>query len=256
MKQNLAVKNQLAERLSSALGKDEFLLFSQAIIALAQDDKRPFQEVLIRFQEEETKLLPPGTFLPLVEEHGLMPFLDRWVINRLTKWIGVARSVKPDWKIPRNGINLSPQSLHIQGFVEFTKKHVEAGRLPPETFCFELIWEDAVEHAEALMRVMAALKPIGCRFTIARFDGVPGSFDLLKMLAPDFVKISPRVVLALDSDRPDRAVAAEAIHRECTALNIRTIAEYVETKRVLAELRRIGVHHAQGFVIQPPQALT
>jgi EAL domain-containing protein (putative c-di-GMP-specific phosphodiesterase class I) len=174
------------------------------------------------------------------------------VVNRLTKWINIARSVKQDWKVPRNAINLSTQSLHIQGFPAFVRRHIEVAKLPPETFCFELIWEDAVEHAEALLRAVAELKPIGCRFTIARFDGVPGSFEMLRILAPDFVKISPRIVLALGQGQ---TAAAEEIQGQCAHAGIRTIAEYVESDAVLAELRRIGVHHAQGFAIQPPQLL-
>jgi EAL domain-containing protein (putative c-di-GMP-specific phosphodiesterase class I) len=255
MNQEVVVQNDLADRLVLALRKDEFILFRQAIIPLKpMGGDRPFHEVLIRFQEEEAKLLPPGTFLPLLEEYGLMPFVDRWVVGKIAKWARVARGIKPDWDVPRNGINLSPHTLHDRSFAEFTRKHIRAAALPAETICFEVIWESAVEHAEALMRLATQLRPEGCRITIARFEGVQGSFDLLKTLAPDFVKISPRVVRNIGKD-PSATAMAEAIHRKCGALGIRTIAEHVESGEVLVQLRRIGVDYAQGYGILAPQPL-
>jgi EAL domain-containing protein (putative c-di-GMP-specific phosphodiesterase class I) len=96
------------------------------------------------------------------------------------------------------------------------------------------------------------LKPLGCRFTVARFEGAPGAFDFLRMLAPDYVKFSPRVVMAIERGGLD---AAKALHAGCAALGIQTIAEYVESEPVLRELQGIGVHYAQGFAIQAPRAL-
>jgi EAL domain-containing protein (putative c-di-GMP-specific phosphodiesterase class I) len=256
MDQEVAVQNDLADRLVAALRKDEFTLFRQPMVSLMpMGEDRPFQEILIRFEEEETKLLPPGTFLPLLEEYSLMPFVDRWVVSRIAKWLRVGRDIKPDWKLPRNNINLSWQTLDDPSFAEFTRKHIQAAGLPEETLCFEILWEDAVEHAESLLRLAAQLKPAGCRFTIARFEGVRGSFELLKALGPDFVKMSPRVVRNIDQV-PAGAATALAIHRTCRSLGIRTIAEHVESDQVLAQLRRMGVDYAQGFGILPPQPLT
>lgn len=255
MDQEVTEQNDLADRLVAALRKDEFVLFCQAIVPLVpRDGERPFQEILIRFEEEETKLLPPGTFLPLLEECALMPFLDRWVVTRIAKWVHAGLGINPDWKAPRNSINLSSQTLHDLGFAGFTRKHIQAAGLPEETICFEILWEDAVEHAESLLRLAAQLKPAGCCFTIARFEGVRGSFELLKALAPDFVKISPRIVRNIDQ-LPSSAATAEVIHRKCRAVGIRTIAEHVESDQALVQLRRMGVDYAQGFGVHTPQPL-
>ena len=183
-----------------------------------------------------------------------MPFLDRWVVSRIAKWVRAGRGTKPDWEVPRNSINLSWQTLDDLSFADFTRRHIKAAGLPEETLCFEILWEDAVEHAESLLRLAAQLKPAGCRFTIARFGGVRGSFELLKALGPDFVKISPGVVRNIDQV-PSSAATATAIHRTCRSLGIRTIAEHVESDQVLAQLRRMGVDYAQGFGILPLQPL-
>ena len=80
-------EKDIAKRLMAALQQDEFLLYSQSIVLLApQRDEHPFQEIYVRFKEEDAKLLPPGTFFPVLEECRLLPYLDRWVVNRLARW--------------------------------------------------------------------------------------------------------------------------------------------------------------------------
>ena len=256
MDQEIEVKQELTERLVSALRQDEFILLRQPIVPLKPiGGERALQEILIRFAEEEAKLLPPGTFLPLLEEYGLMPVVDRWVVSRIARWVCVARGIKADWEVPRNGINLSEQTLRDPNFADFMRKHMHRAALPLETICFEIIWNDAVEHCDALLRLIAQLRPAGCCFTVARFEGVEGSFELLKTLAPEFVKIGPSVVRNIEHVSTG-AEAALAIHRKCRGLGIRTIAEHVESGQVLVQLRRMGIDYAQGYGILPPQPLS
>ncbi|HWH46526.1 MAG TPA: EAL domain-containing protein, partial [Burkholderiales bacterium] len=78
----------LADRLMASLQQDEFVLYAQSILPLVpQSGERPFQEIFVRFKEEDAKLLPPGTFFPVLEEAKLLPYLDRWVANRLARWV-------------------------------------------------------------------------------------------------------------------------------------------------------------------------
>ena len=83
MRREPEVQNDITERLLSALQEDEFVLYAQAILPLVpQTDARAFNEIFIRFKEEDEKLLPPGSFFPMLEEVGMLPYLDRWVVNR------------------------------------------------------------------------------------------------------------------------------------------------------------------------------
>src|SRR5450759_733586 len=106
MDQAIAQDQDLTDRLVAALRQDEFILYGQLIAPLAPGkSERPFQEILIRFQEEEAKLLPPGSFFPILEEYGLMHYVDRWVVSRVAKWVRSALAIKPDWPVPQNSIN-------------------------------------------------------------------------------------------------------------------------------------------------------
>jgi EAL domain-containing protein (putative c-di-GMP-specific phosphodiesterase class I) len=249
------IQKDLADRLITALKQDGFILYAQPILALAPDPRKPpFQETLTRFREEEEKLLPPGTFFPLLEEYGLLPYLDRWVVGRLARWIKGRRAAKADWRTPACSINVAADTLYDSNFCKFVRKNIEDAQLPEGTYHFEVSWDTALQHSECLQQVARELKPDGCRFIISGFDGSEESFQMLKRLTPDLVKLHYGIVKDVE-----RALSAseklERINAKCHSMNIRTIAEYVETKDLLELLRAMEVDFAQGLVISPPRRI-
>lgn len=237
----------ITDRLIAALQQDEFVLYAQTIIPLAQGRKeRPFQEIFVRFKEEDAKLLPPGTFFPVLEECHLLPYLDRWVVNRLARWVRSALAIKPDWQTPCSNVNLSNETLVDADFGQYVRKYVENSYLSDGALGFEIVWDSAIVHQESIRRLMAELRPHGCRFTLSGFDGIDPSFAVLKTLAPHFVKISATTI---------NPAAVSEINRRCHTLEIKTIAEHVENGQVLEHLRRTNIDFAQGFEISPVQPL-
>jgi EAL domain-containing protein (putative c-di-GMP-specific phosphodiesterase class I) len=244
----------ITDKLVSALKTGGFVLYSQRIAQLTPGSARPFQEVLVRFKEEEEKLLPPGTFFPMLQEYRLLPHVDRWVVGRLAAWIEETRAKRPDWPVPANGINLSEDTLREPKFGDFVVKTIEGARLPEGTFTFELGWDTALLHTDPLKALQARLKPAGGRFTIAGFDGSESSFDFLKGVKPDFVKLTYGIVKDIGRSLA-ASEKAESISRKCRALGIKTIAEFVETREVLDHLRIVEVDFAQGLIVSAPQRL-
>jgi EAL domain-containing protein (putative c-di-GMP-specific phosphodiesterase class I) len=248
------IQKDLADRLIAALRQDGFVLYAQPILLLAPDPRKPpFQEILTRFREEEEKLLPPGTFFPLLQEYGLLPYLDRWVVSRLALWVKDRRARKPDWRIPACSINLAADTLDDGNFCKFVRKNIENAQLPEGTFHFEVSWDTALQHAR-LREVTSQLKPAGCRFIVSGFDGSDDSFRMIERIAPDLVKFHYGIVKNVDG-----ALAAseklERINARCHSMKIRTIAEYVETTKLLEQLRALEVDFAQGLVISPPRRI-
>lgn len=240
-------QKEIANRLMSALQQDEFVLYSQSIVPLVpQSDDWAFQEIFVRFKEEDAKLLPPGTFFPVLEEVGMLPYLDRWVVNRLARWVRNGLKILPDWPIPRSNVNLSNETLADPKFGNYVLQYVAASYLSGGVLGFEVSCESAIANREALGRLMSGLRPHGCGLTLSGFDGSDQLLELLKALEPDFVKISARAV--------DPARVSE-INRMCHSLRARTIAEYVENNRVLEHLRRCKVDFGQGFEISPVEPL-
>jgi len=240
-------QKSLVDRLIASLQQDEFVLYAQSIVPLVpQIGEPPFQEIFVRFKEEDAKLLPPGTFFPVLEECQLLPYLDRWVANRLARWVRSALGVKPDWAIPRNNVNLSEATLVDPDYGQYVCKYVDDSYLSNGALGFEVAWDSAIEHEASLRKLMAEVRPYGCTLTVSSFDGSDASFPKLKGLTPEFIKISVTNVAT--------AKLAE-IGRICQALGIKTIAEHVESKQMLQHLRQSKINFAQGFEISPVQPL-
>jgi EAL domain-containing protein (putative c-di-GMP-specific phosphodiesterase class I) len=256
MEDESTIQKNIADKLISALKTGGFLLYAQKILRLGASShgEPPFQEILVRFREEEEKLLPPGTFFPMLQEYRLLPYVDRWVVSRLASWIQESRAQSPGWPVPVNGVNLSEDTLREPKFADFVARNIQNAKLPEGFFTFELGWDTALLHAEQLKNIQAQLGPLGCRFTVAGFDGSEGSFNFLKMLKPDFVKLTYGTVKDVG-----RGLAAsekvESINHKCHAMGIKTIAEFVESMEVLDQLRLIEVDFAQGLIIGGPHKL-
>lgn len=256
MNHAVAQKQGLSDRLVAALRRDEFVLYAQRIAPLgAGAQERPFQEILIRFQEEEAKLLPPGSFFPVLEECGLLPWVDRWVVARIAKWVRSALTIRSGWPVPCNGINLSAATLSDPNFAEHVLTQLHGAALPAGTLSFEITCDSARGRVSSLQQLMAQLRPEGCCFVLARFDAGPGACELLGQLMPEFVKLSPGLVRVLDGGAAGLK-RLDSINRECHGRGIRTIAEHVESDQTLAQLRALGVDFGQGFGIEAPRLLS
>lgn len=237
----------LTARLIESLQGDEYVLYAQTIVPIAtRRPPRKFQEIFIRYKEEDAKMLPPGSFFSVLEECHLLPLVDRWVVNKLARLARDAFKSNPDRTIPLNNVNLSLETLTDSHFGEYVRRHAQHTYLTGGALGFEISWEDVLPQQEPLRQLMELLKPHGCQFTLADFDGSVPSFAVLETLAPQFVKISASML--------NPTTVSETLRR-CHALNCELIVEHVESKEVLEHLRRIAVDFVQGFELSPVQPL-
>lgn len=244
-----------ADKLIAALNQDRFVLYGQLIKPMgpAADDAG-YQEILIRYIEEEEKLLPPGGFFPILESYNLMSMLDRWVVNRVIRWLLAKFKARKDWNAPRCSINLSNDSISDAGFSKFVKDQLQTSKVPPGTLSFEVPEADAEVHAIALEQLIADLRPLGCGFTLTGYSGEFVPAELLQALGIHFVKIDSRIVRNIHQHDGSLATAG-TIHRTCQTLGIRTIAEFVEQPETVQKLKELGVDYVQGYGIAKPAPL-
>lgn len=250
------VRRDIADRLIAALKADEFLLYAQPIKPIGAAGGKPgYQEILVRFAEEEEKLLHPGGFFPILEQHNLMATLDRWVVGSVLRWLAARQKSSPaNGTAAHCSINLSSDSILGNGFVEFVAEQLKASNVPGERILFEISEQDADRHALALDRFILPLKPLGCGFVVTGYTGELVSGEMLQALGVNLLKIDGHIVRRIHEDAQsfDRALA---IHRSCRDIGVRTIAELVELKKTLDKLREIGVDYAQGYGIARPAPL-
>ena len=109
--------NNPRQRLDQAFKRNEFILYQQRIAPLQDGHKTTFIEVLVRHQDEERHLTPPGAFLPVLEHYGMMPALDRWVTRRALEWYAPRAAERAI----RFSINVAPQTLCDPTMATFMK---------------------------------------------------------------------------------------------------------------------------------------
>ncbi|MCU0803934.1 MAG: EAL domain-containing protein [Burkholderiales bacterium] len=235
-----------AGRLDRALSSDDFVLHARRVQPLARTAPRTHFEVLLRFSDEERSHMPPGTFLSVLETHGLMPRLDEWVVAKVLYWRALfAGNAEPVFIV-----RLSPSALRRAGFVESVTAEIARYCVPASLFCFELAEDEALALEPAARAALAAMRRLGCGVSIGSFGQRPESLRLLQKLQATVVKIDGDLGRRAVRDA-SHAARVGAIARACSAMGILSIAESVETIQSRKALARAGVDCAQGPALRP-----
>lgn len=245
---------QIRERFLKELRDNQFLLYYQSIVPVhTTDPPALYREILVRFQEEEQGMMPPGTFIPTLEMHGLMPLLDRWVVATVLRWIRATQATAGSKIAPRCSVNLADDTIRDPGFADYVQQ--AAGRIdaPFQSLSFEIPLARALEDPESVARLVFPLRRAGCTFALTGFSGTPG-LELAQTLGISFIKIDGYLVDRVARD-PQAVEEMRAIHRRATDLGMRTVCMQVESDKTLAALREIQVNYAQGFGIDRPRVL-
>lgn len=135
--------------------------------------------------------------------------------------------------------------------------HDVLDRLPisSQQLCFEITETAAIRHLPKTKALIAELRDLGCRFALDDFGTGLSSFNYLKELQVDFLKIDGSFIRDIDQDDRNR-VLVSAIHEVSKCLGITTVAECAENARTLERLRELGIEFAQGYAIGHPKPLT
>jgi len=237
------------EKLRKAFSQDEFILYSQSIVRLAPGgDKRPHFEIFVRLYEEEQHLIPPGTFLPMLEQCELGPQLDRYVVRKLLAWYRSKR--RDDWGIAH--LNLCSSTLADPGFCSYVEKECKQ-QAGGDFLCFEFPGKE-VNYSQNAIAFAERLKKIGCRISVGTMEDEIISFQPIKDLRADFLKIGGRLIKEITHDKAVAAEVRTAV-RACRTMDVQTIAQYVENAPTLNLLRKLDINFAQGYGISKPGPL-
>ena len=237
-------------RIRQALEEDRFVLYSQAILALAPTiDPKSHCEILLRLRDENDQIVPPIAFIPAAERYGLMPAIDRWVIrNALALHAERARRGAGD---ELYAINLSGTSIGDVDFLPFVREQFLLTGVPPQNICFEITETAAIANLAKAGALIRTLRDLGCRIALDDFGSGMSSFSYLKHLPVDYLKIDGSFVKDMAKNPIDHAMV-EAINRVGQVMHIETIAEFVESEETLQRLKLMGVDFAQGYAIGKP----
>ncbi|MDH3932099.1 MAG: EAL domain-containing protein, partial [Chromatiales bacterium] len=246
-------EKQWVARVKHALTEDRFFLDVQPIIGVARSERpQRLYEILVRMQDEQGNIVPPGAFLPAVERYNLATRLDLWVIGKTLDWMSANPEQIED--IARFFINLSADTLSEVSSADAICELLMAHDLPAHKICFEITEAAAIANLSRSNQLIKKLRNRGCKFSLDDFGTGLSSFAYLKALPVDYLKIDGLYVRDIANDPIDYEVV-RAINDVGHVMGKEIIAEAVESDQVLAKLEGIGVDYAQGFALGRPRTI-
>jgi len=239
-------------KIRDALNKGHLCLYAQPIAALQTDADDEHFELLVRMRDEDGKLVAPGSFIPAAERYGLMPWLDRWVVN--AAFSNIAAIAEASASRVSCAINLSGQSLDDPTFIDFVESQFLAYPIAPSAITFEITETTAIANLEEATRFIETFRAMGCTFSLDDFGAGMSSFGYLKRLPVDYLKIDGSFVKDILVDPIDHAMV-DMIARMAKKLGKKTIAEFAESDEIVDALRELGIDYAQGYAVGAPVSI-
>ena len=224
-------------RVREAIEENRLVLHSQPILPLRGGAAR--EELLLRMVGRDGEVVSAGAFLPAAEELGLIFEIDSWVIARAVRFAALGRIVQ---------VNLSAASMADPRLLEHVARQLAIVGAPAGNVVFEVA-EAALMSDPAVGQAFAArLRELGCGLALDDFGTGSGSFDYLRELSVQALKIDIDFVRGLPGNAANQHLV-QAIVALAHGFGTETIAGGVEDRETLALLREFGVDYAQGYAI-------
>ncbi len=243
-----AKRFELETSLRHAIDNHELLLHYQPRVAIDSLEIVGV-EALVRWQHPQLGLVPPGDFIPLAEETGLILPIGEWVLREACRQNRAWQD--KGFACMRVGVNISARQFQQQHLAETVMRILEETDLGPECLELELTESSIMSNAEATIVVLTKLQTKGIAISVDDFGTGFSSLSYLKRLPIDSLKVDQSFVRDLATD-PDDAALVMAIVSLAHTLRLRVVAEGVETAEQLRFLRLLRCDEIQGYLISKP----
>lgn len=209
-------------------------------------------EILCRLYDEAGQLMLPGQFIGELQADRRMAELDLAVMRQLDRWLRERRGQLPP--LGRLCVNIGGQSLASRVFARELLALLDQFAVSPQQLCFEVTETAAITHAQESVALFAGLHERGCQIAIDDFGVGFQSFERLKQIPVDVIKIDGSFVRDMVRSPRDLELvrATVAVAR---AFNAETVAEYVEDAATAEALRALQVDWGQGYHFAFPQPI-
>lgn len=239
---------EIASELRRAIRQDELQLYFQPQVS-SHTGILIGIEALVRWNHPRKGLVPPGDFIPLAEESGLIELLGDWVLVKALEQMAQWRA--SGLGIPRVAVNIAPQQL-VPGFVDRVGELLSRYQVSADALELE-ITEGVLDRNEQVLDLLHQLRQIGVQLSIDDFGTGYSSLAHLKHLPVNCFKIDKSFVDGIPEGRFDVAILRAVLALGHT-LGIKILAEGVETDSQVSFLREQGVDSIQGYFFGKPMA--
>lgn len=239
---------ELESDLRHALDQNEFVLYYQP--QFSGDGKRlTGAEALLRWRHPRRGLVPPGDFIPVLEELGLVVDVGDWVISEACRQLKTWHQNKV--RVPKVSVNISARQFSDGQLGTRIATILKDTGLPPACLELELTESILMREVNEAMQILDSLKNLGLSIAVDDFGTGYSSLNYLKQFPIDVLKIDRTFVDGLPSGEQDAQIA-RAIIAMAHSLNLAVIAEGVETHEQLDFLREHGCDEVQGYLFGRP----
>jgi diguanylate cyclase (GGDEF)-like protein/PAS domain S-box-containing protein len=237
--------------LQQRIPTDRYFLEFQPIVALQAAMSSLSYEVLIRMRGEQGQTIPPGKFIGAAERNGLMSQIDRWVLRSILEWL----DTHPDHRdrLTFATLNISGASLNDTRFVDDAFAMIAEHPLSMPKLCFEITESVALHDVGSTRRFVDRVRMYGSKVALDDFGAGYTSFNYLKEIPADFIKIDGSFVKDINRNPANFAITRTIVDLT-HELGMRSIAEWAETPDTIASLIGLGVDYGQGFGLVRPIA--
>jgi len=243
---------QWAARINNALEEGRFELFRQTILPLNVSETGEHYELLLRMRDEGGSLVSPDLFITAAERYGIMPNIDRWVVENALGWL--VSEADERQRLALCSINLSGQSFTDDKFLPFVVDQFRRSGIDASKICFEITETAAIASYAQASRFINALKELGCQFALDDFGTGLSSFGYLKHFPVDYLKIDGSFVKEMLHDPIDREMV-RSINEIGHLTGKKTIAEFAENNEIITMLKGMGIDYAQGYGVSEPKRI-
>lgn len=240
----------LESDLRLALDRGELSLNYQPIIDLDTGASTGF-EALLRWNHREHGLIGPDTFIPVAEETGLILPIGTWVLQETLRQVQRWRDEVAGAEQLSAAVNISGRQLVAKNFPDVVETAIQAAGIDPGAVHLEITETVLMDEPDLPKETLQHLRRLGVGVSIDDFGTGYSSLGYLKWLSARTLKIDRTFIQELGTD-PHGGTVIELVLGMAKSLKLDVIAEGVETSAQLAELRRLGVRHAQGYLWSKP----
>lgn len=242
--ERLSIENSLRQ----AIKMEEFILHYQPQVDIGTGSITGI-EALIRWQHPENGLVPPGRFIHIAEDSGLIVPIGEWVLRTACRqnreWQKAGLPAVP------MAVNLSPVQFRQENLLDVVKRAVRDAEIDPQYLEIEVTERAVMHNVDEAVALMKKLKGMGLKLTVDDFGTGYSSLSYLKRFPIDKLKIDQSFVRDINSDPNDAAITL-AIISMSHSLGLKVIAEGVETAEQLAFLKEHGCDEIQGYYFSKP----
>jgi predicted signal transduction protein with EAL and GGDEF domain len=240
----------LGKDLEYALSREEFTVYYQPLVSLATG-RIVEVEALLRWEHPEKGLLPPGSFLPLMEQSGLIVAVGQWMLQEACRQVHEWQEQYPDDPPLKLSANLSVKELQQPNLVREIVAILRKSKLRPDNLQLEVTENLMLGDEQTSCRKLSQLRDLGIEITVDDFGTGYSSLRLLRLLPKDDLKIDSSFIEGLGVDAEATAIVRTIVDL-AHDLGLQVTAEGVENPRQVAHLREIGCDLAQGNHFSPP----